>query len=66
MKGCLTYENRLIIHRNHIQEVMKEIHRGHKGINKCQARARNSVWLIGIENMVRNYTTYQIYGPKIR
>ena len=44
MKGCLTYENRLIIPRNHIQEVMKEIHKGHQGINKFQARAKNSVW----------------------
>ena len=70
MKDCLTYENRLIIPKNHIQEVMKEIHRGHQGINKCQARARNSVWWIGInkdiEKMVRNCSTCQIYGPIIR
>ena len=46
MKGFLTYENILIIPRNHIPGVMKEIHRGHQGINKCQ----ESVWWIDINN----------------
>ena len=49
---------------------MNEIHRGHQGIKKCQAIARNSVWWIGInkdiENMVRNCSTCQIYATKIR
>ena len=68
MKGCQI--NRLIIPRNHIQEIMKEIYRGNQGIIKCQARARNSVWWIGInkyiDNMVRNFSTCQIYGPMSR
>ena len=71
MKGCLTYENRLSIPRNHIQEVIgNDIHRGQQSINKCQARARNIVWWSGInkdiENMDRNCSTCHIYGPKIQ
>ena len=40
MKGCLTYHNRLVIPRTYQQVILSELHVGHHGISKCQARAR--------------------------
>ena len=61
MKGCLTYQNRLVIPRTYQQVILSELHVGHQGISKCQARARECVWWFGIsrdvERMVRNCRT---------
>ena len=61
MKGCLTYQNRLVIPRIYQQVILSELHVGHQGISKYQARARECVWWFGIsrdvERMVRNCRT---------
>ena len=37
------------------QEVLKQIHSGHQGLNKCKERARHSVWWAGITKSIEKY-----------
>ncbi|KAK3085333.1 hypothetical protein FSP39_001659 [Pinctada imbricata] len=56
--GILLYRDRLIIPEAMREDVLKAIHTGHLGLNKCRERAKLSVWWPGlsqdIENLVRN------------
>ena len=42
--GLLMRDSRLIIPKKLRQNILELIHRGHQGITKCRARARESVW----------------------
>ncbi len=50
--GLLTYGTRLIIPKAERETVLKSIHTGHLGIEKCKRRARDSVYWPGIESQI--------------
>ena len=56
-KGYLMLGTKLIVPLSQQLKVLEDIHRGHLGITKCQARARGSLWWPGmnksIEDMVK-------------
>jgi len=68
-KGFLTLGNRLVILLAQREQVLQDIHRGHLGITKCQARARDSVWWPSmskaIEVMISNCAECKIHAAKI-
>ena len=48
----LLYNNRIIIPTSLQKEVMKRIHEGHQGIERCRMRVRSSVWWPNISSQV--------------
>ncbi|XP_055843088.1 uncharacterized protein K02A2.6-like [Episyrphus balteatus] len=52
--GMLMYANRLVIPHKMRNEMLTRIHEGHLGINKCRARARQSVWWPGCAAQVEH------------
>jgi len=46
MRGC-----RLVIPLELQPEMLSKIHEGHLGITKCRARARQSIWWLGMSLM---------------
>ena len=53
MDGLIFKGNRLLIPNSMQKEMLNEIHQGHMGIDKCQRRARESVYWPGISNDVK-------------
>lgn len=57
-EGLLLRGNRIIIPSSLQLQCLELLHQGHQGIVKCRARAKSSVWWLGlstqIENLVRN------------
>lgn len=51
--GLLMKGERLIIPEHMRAEILQRLHQGHQGINKCLARARESVWWPGITSAVK-------------
>jgi hypothetical protein len=47
------------------QEMLKQIHESHMGVNKCKSRARDVLFWIGmasqIEDFIRKFSIYQEY-----
>lgn len=43
-QGLLLKDQRLIIPKSFRKEMLLRLHEGHQGINRCRARARDSVW----------------------
>ena len=51
--GLLMKGERLIIPEHMRPDILQRLHQGHQGINKCLARARESVWWPGITCAVK-------------
>ena len=51
--GLLMKGERLIIPESMRPDILQSLHQGHQGINKCLARARESVWWPGITSAVK-------------
>ncbi|KAL1264137.1 hypothetical protein QQF64_004492 [Cirrhinus molitorella] len=58
VKGLLLRQNRIVIPQSLRQEIMKRLHEGHLGAEKCQRQARTAIYWPGmngdIERMVSN------------
>lgn len=54
----LLYKARLIIPSSLQLEMLNKIHSGHLGLNKCRARARQSVWWIGLSSQLKNVVEF--------
>lgn len=52
-RGLLMKGERLIIPECMRTDILQRLHQGHQGINKCLARARESVWWPGITSAVK-------------
>nr|XP_055037759.1 uncharacterized protein K02A2.6-like [Misgurnus anguillicaudatus] len=52
-RGLLMKGERLIIPECMRPDILQRLHQGHQGINKCLARARESVWWPGITSAVK-------------
>ena len=50
--GILLYDNRIVVPENLQKEVLKKIHEGHQGIEKCRSRAKRSVWWPGLSKQI--------------
>ncbi|KAK3098958.1 hypothetical protein FSP39_024697 [Pinctada imbricata] len=57
-RGLLMKGNRLVIPKSMQKEILSRIHTGHLGITKCQQRAKETVFWIGlskqVEDLVKN------------
>ena len=53
----LLCDERLVIPKSMRPEILKCIHTGHLGISKCRARARASVWWLGLPMQIENMVT---------
>lgn len=66
--GLLLKNNRIVIPQMLRQDILKRIHEGHLGIEKCKRRARESVFLPGlnkyIETLISKCETCQKYRNK--
>lgn len=66
--GLLLRDNRLVIPQSLRPEILRQIHEGHLGIEKCKRRARCSVYWPGInqdiENMAGKCETCKKYQSK--
>ena len=58
-QGNLTLRGNLLLHGNRIvipasmqRETLNKLHKGHQGIERCQLRARMSVWLPGMSSQI--------------
>ncbi|KAJ7998092.1 hypothetical protein DPEC_G00218970 [Dallia pectoralis] len=52
-RGLLMKGERLIIPECMRPDILQRLHQGHQGINKCLARARESVWWPGLTSAVK-------------
>ncbi|KAM7293291.1 uncharacterized protein ISCGN_026421 [Ixodes scapularis] len=52
--GLLLKGSRLVIPSSLQDEVLLIIHEGHQGVNRCRARARDSVWWPGISKQIKS------------
>ena len=52
-EGVIMKGERLLIPDHMRQDVLQKLHQGHQGINKCLARARESVWWPGITSPIK-------------
>ena len=57
VQGILMKSNRIVIPSSLRLEVLDRIHEGHKGIVKCRARARESVWWPGMSREIHDLVT---------
>ena len=46
--GLLLYQRSIVVPKNLQKEALSKIHAGHQGIQRCQLRARSSIWWPGI------------------
>ena len=56
MDGLLLREGRIIIPDKLQPDILRRIHAGHLGVEKCRWRARNSVWFPGISSHIEQLT----------
>lgn len=54
INGLLVYKSRVIIPENMRSYILERLHEGHFGINRCRARANDSVWWPGISIDISN------------
>ena len=52
--GLVLTNNRIVIPSSEHDDILKQIHRGHLGIQKCQLRARETVYWPGISKTIEN------------
>ena len=52
--GLLLYDDRIYIPGSLHQDILTRIHEGHQGVSRCQARARTSVFWIGINDAIKD------------
>lgn len=67
-KGLLLRDNRIVIPHSLRPEILRRLHEGHLGIEKCKRRARTAVYWPGInkdiENMIGTCETCNKYQNK--
>ena len=60
-EGLLLQNSRIVVPQELLSEILKKLHSGHQGINKCRRRATQSVWwprlYKDLEKLVNNYPT---------
>ena len=63
--GLLFKSHKVILPKSMQQEMLKQIHESHMGVNKCKSRARDVLFWIGmasqIEDFIRKFSIYQEY-----
>ena len=68
VNGLLLRKNRIVIPQSLRKEMLKRLHEGHLGIEKCKRRARTSIYWPGINNdidkMVSSCETCLKHQPK--
>ena len=55
--GILLRGSRLVIPASLQQEILKQVHEGHQGIQKCRERARQSIWWPGLSKQLQDLVT---------
>lgn len=53
LDGILCKGNRIIVPRSLRPEILKRIHTGHQGIEKCKRRARTSCYWPGMNQQIK-------------
>ena len=68
MKGCILYDNRVLIPATFRKRVLENFHEGHPGIVAMKSLVRGVVWYPGIdndvENLVKNCSVCQLNRSK--
>ena len=62
----LLYDERIVIPRAMRIYILDCIHQGHQCITKCRARARTSVWWLGLSTMIKQMVSKRVNCAKDR
>ena len=53
--GLLLYGTHIVVPKSLQQEILRKIHQGHQGIEKCRLRVSTSVWLPGVSREMESF-----------
>lgn len=58
VQDILMFNSRLLIPASLQETILKRLHEGHLGVNKCRARAMQSVWWLGLSSQLTKFIKF--------